>query len=116
MYLTIQFCYNCRRWKCGSDYVVSLLNSCDICLIQEHWLLPDHLGALNISDDFLSFGISGIDNSDLLLGRPYGGCAILFRKLLSPLFLLNGWYAVQSVSALFRLPYPTVHLMTSLLP
>ena len=98
------YSYNCRGWKSGSDYVALLLNSCDICLIQEHWLLPDHLGALNISDDFLSFGISGIDNSDLLLGRPYGGCAILFAKFHH---LLNG---VQSVSALFHLPYPTVHL------
>ena len=28
--------------------------------------------------------MSGIDSSCVLMGRPYGGCAILYRKLLSP--------------------------------
>ena len=35
-------------------YVQSLLQSCDICLIQEHWLLHENLDSLIISDDFLS--------------------------------------------------------------
>ena len=35
--------------------------------------LPDHLGALNISDNFLSVGTSGMENHEILLGRPYGG-------------------------------------------
>lgn len=38
--------YYCRGWK-------SVLQSCDICLIKEHWLLRDSLGLLNISDDLL---------------------------------------------------------------
>ena len=41
-------------------------------IYQEHWLVPDHLGSLNISDNFLSIGTSGMDNHELLLGRPYG--------------------------------------------
>ena len=76
--------YNCRGWKSGSNYVQSLLQSCDICLIQEHWLLRENLDSLIISDDFLSVGVSGMDSSILLSGRPFGGCGILYRKSLSP--------------------------------
>ena len=75
--------YNCRGWKSGSNYVQSLLQSCDICLIQEHWLLRENLDSLIISDDFLSVGVSGMDSSLLLTGRPFGGCCILYRKSLS---------------------------------
>ena len=40
----------------------------------------ENLGALNISSEFLSVGISGMESSELLLGRPFRGCAILYRK------------------------------------
>ena len=75
--------YNCRGWKSGSNYVQSLLQSCDICLIQEHWLLRENLNSLIISDDFVSVGVSGMDSSILLSGRPFGGCGILYCKSLS---------------------------------
>ena len=35
--------YNCRDWKSGSNYVQSLLQSRDICLVQEQWLLHENL-------------------------------------------------------------------------
>ena len=56
-----------------------MCNDHDLCLIQEHWLLPDHLKALNISDssDLLSVGVSGMDDSELILGCPCGGCGTL---------------------------------------
>ena len=72
-----------RTWRSGSNYVSSILDSYDLIFIQEHWLLPDHLGSLNISDDFISVGVSGIDTSKVLVGRPYGGYGILLRKSLS---------------------------------
>ena len=75
--------YNCRGWKFGSNYVQSLLQSCDICLIQEHWLFRENLDSLIISDDLLSVGVSGMDSSILLSGHPFGGCGILYRKSLS---------------------------------
>ena len=75
--------FNCRGWRSGSNYVATTLNSLDFCLIQEHWLLTEHLGALDISDEFISIGVSGMDSSNLLSGRPYGGCAILYRKSVS---------------------------------
>ena len=75
--------YNCRGWRSGSDY---LLQSCDLCFIQEHWLFREHLGSLNNSNDFLSVGVSGggMDSSEILVGRPFGGCGIFYRKSLSP--------------------------------
>ena len=80
----IRFCtYNCWGWRTGSDYVSTLLKSLDFCLIQEHWILSEHLGAIDISDEFISLAVSGMDSSDLHLGRPYGGCAILYCKSLS---------------------------------
>ena len=45
-----------------------------------HWLLNDHLHKIHeISPDFLSVSVSGIDASNLLCGRP----SILYRKSLS---------------------------------
>jgi len=77
----LRFCsYNCRGWRSGSDFVHSILPRCDFCLIQEHWLLSEHLGSLNIPDDFLSWGISGMDSCEFLHGRPFGGCGILYRE------------------------------------
>ena len=77
--------YNCRGWKSGNKYVqLNLLPRCDICLIQEHWLITDHLSALDVDSGFLSVSVSGMDTSSLIRGRPYGGCAILYRKWLAP--------------------------------
>lgn len=61
---------------------MKLCNCYDFILLQEHWLLPDELGLLNcIHDDFISYGLSAVDVSrDILVGRPYGGTAILYRK------------------------------------
>ena len=56
----------------------------DLCLIQEHWLFHDHLNSLNFSNDVLSVAVSGMDDTDLILGRPFGGCGIIYCKSLSP--------------------------------
>jgi len=71
--------FNCRGWNNGKSTVSDLLESHDICLIQEHWLFHDHLHELNFNPDFL---LSGMDSFALHHGRPFGGCAILFRKSL----------------------------------
>ena len=91
--------YNCRGWRSGSDYVKSLLQSCDLCFIQEHWLYRDHLEALNISEDFLSMGVSGMDSSEILLGCPFGGSGILYRKSLSS-FVRRIFTSSQRICAL----------------
>lgn len=75
--------YNCRGWKSGSNFVSNFLIDCDICMIQEHWLFKEQFHCLNISDQFSSIAISGMVSSEFIVGRPFGGCAILYRKSLS---------------------------------
>ena len=49
---------------------------------QEHWLLPSELGILSdLHKDFFGFGYSAVDvYSNILVGRPYCGSVILYRK------------------------------------
>ena len=71
--------FNCRRWNSGYITLKNMIITLDLCFIQEHWLLRNHLNKVSdISPDFLATGVSGVDDSSLLLGRPYGGCAILY--------------------------------------
>ena len=56
----------------------------DILFIQETWLLPSNLYKLaDIHKDYLFHGQSGIVDTELLQGRPYGGVAILWHKKLA---------------------------------
>jgi len=70
--------YNCRglssRFK--KDYIAGLLNDCDIFCIQKHWLHSKQLSDL-CHDGFVYAAVSGFDDSEVLAGRPYGGCAIM---------------------------------------
>jgi len=65
--------------------VNNLSNEHDIVLLQEHWLLPFDLPLLNTAHrHFFSVGLSAVDiSSDILVGRPYGGTAILYHKCLA---------------------------------
>ena len=48
--------------------------------IQEH---HNQLSTINeISHGFCSVSVSGMDSESLLVGRPFGGCSILYRKSL----------------------------------
>ena len=49
--------------------------------IQEYWLLTDdQIQDLNsVSSDHTVFGFSGFEQTDILRGRPFGGCAIFIR-------------------------------------
>ena len=78
---------NCRSLKSSMHDVNRLCESHDLVCLQEHWLLPSELGLLNtIHSDFYSSGSSAVDiTSDILVGRPYRGTAILYRKTLSNL-------------------------------
>jgi len=77
--------FNCRSVKSSVPEVSQLCAKCDILLLQEHWRLPNELDFLNnIHPDFLAFGQSSVDISDIvLIGRPYGGTAILYKKSFS---------------------------------
>lgn len=76
--------FNCRSFKSSLPAIHELCTTHDIVLLQEHWLLPFDLPILNTAhNDFLSIGLSAVDtSSDILVGRPYGGTAILYRKCL----------------------------------
>jgi exonuclease III len=65
--------------------IIRLLNSHDIVCIQEHWLLPNELDLLtSLHTDFYAISTSAVDiTANILIGRPYGGTAILYRKSLS---------------------------------
>ena len=63
----------------------NFIDSLNICLIQELWPIRDHLYKINdISSNFVSVSVSGVDSESVLLGRRYSGCSILCRKSLSP--------------------------------
>ena len=77
--------YNCRGVKSSVQEIRELCQFSDFIFIQEHWLLPFELGILNdIHSNFLSTGKSAVDiSTHILVGRPYGGTAILFNRTLS---------------------------------
>ena len=69
--------FNCNGFSNGLSYLPMLLNSFDVIFLQEHWFSVSELGKLNF-DGFITSVISGFDDSVLLQGRPFGGCAILY--------------------------------------
>jgi hypothetical protein len=66
-------------------------NYYDAIFVQEHWLTPTALHKiLKINDNYVGFGISAMESAvskGFLKGRPFGGTAILIKKV-----LLNSLY------------------------
>ena len=77
--------FNCRSFKNSLPVIHGLCEHHDIVFLQEHWLLPNELGLLNNAHDkFQSYGLSAVDISvDILVERPFGGTAVLYRKSLA---------------------------------
>ena len=66
------------------EYIKSLLNKCQIIMIQEHWLNNSQLERFsNLFSCSSVHGITSIDTSTLLVGRPHGGCCIIYKNSLS---------------------------------
>jgi len=78
--------FNCRGVKSSIDEVRQLCHTGDIIFLQEHWLLPEELTLLSDAHpDFLAVSNSAVDTTaGLLIGRPYGGTGILYKKSLTP--------------------------------
>jgi len=74
--------YNCKGYvEDRIEYMKSLMNECDIIFIQEHWLFQDEICILEQKVGNVSvFGVSPMDSKSLLVGRPHGGCAIMYGK------------------------------------
>jgi hypothetical protein len=74
--------FNNRGKVVINDLIASI--SPDIFMVQEHWLTLDGLYKLNdISENYVVFGSSAMNtciNSGPLVGRPFGGTAILINK------------------------------------
>jgi hypothetical protein len=74
--------YNSRGYAPDRVYYVKhLLSLCHVLFIQEHWLFESDLARLcNGLSDVSFVGVSGMNQNELILGRPYGGTAILYRN------------------------------------
>ena len=74
--------FNCRSTKNTMVEVKLLCDSHDVVLIKEHWLLPCDLHCLGQTHtEYLAYGTSAVDiGKDILVGKPYGGTAVLYRK------------------------------------
>ena len=80
--------YNCKIFKgelkknmCGE-----LLEKCDFLLIQEHWLYEENFNRFDSIYDNVNISIEGksaMDPSIIRIGRPHGGCAILWKSDIS---------------------------------
>ena len=109
--------YNCRGLNAvKSQYVNSLLCSCDLLFVQEHWLCDEQISSLGlINSDFLSCGVCGFASQEVLRGRPFGGSAIFWRKDLHAEFrVLNTGSrrvcAARCVSDTYKLLFINVYM------
>ena len=63
-------------------YIRSLMLHNDVVLLQEHWYNDANINQLESLISGISvIGISGMKEDELLFGRPYGECAILYNNL-----------------------------------
>lgn len=78
--------FNCKNVIRSVERVRKLCRSADIVALQETWLLSHDLPFLGSVDDAFAYtGKSAVDTSEgVLIGRPYGGVALLWRKAAFP--------------------------------
>lgn len=78
--------YNCKHFINDGpkfDFMDMLVKDHDIILLQEHWLYESELCNLaKLGNGYCVNGTSSMDENAPRLGRPYGGCAILWNPLL----------------------------------
>jgi len=78
--------YNLHGFNQGSVGIKELMIKIqpDIIMVQEHWLTPDNLWKLNtLSDNYSVFGSSAMAacvDAGPLIGRPFGGTAIIVNN------------------------------------
>ena len=77
--------YNCKHFKgeLKKNMCKELLDQCDFLLLQEHWLYEDNFHRFDDIDSNFNIiydGKSAMDPTILRMGRPYGGCAIIWKS------------------------------------
>ena len=77
--------YNCSGIKSKVPFVRSLCDQVDMVFLQETWLLPHETNILDVvHPEFNNYSISAVNTEQsILVGRPYGGISILYRKHLT---------------------------------
>lgn len=77
--------YNCRSLKSSLEAVKHLCQTCETVMLQETWRTPEELPVLNqIHPDLYGMGTSAMDSGgSILVGRPYGGIAVLRNRRLA---------------------------------
>ena len=78
--------YNCKGFKYRNfDYLKHLFNGCDILLLQETWLYEfENREFKKVLPECQYYAVSQMDDSDICrVGRPFGGCAILYHSNLT---------------------------------
>ena len=66
------------------EYISELVKNHDLVFLQEHWLMSNQFGIYSKHiDDCYSHCISAMSSTEIIQGRPYGGCSILWKKDLS---------------------------------
>ena len=79
--------FNMHGYNQGSITLRDLQCSCDVFLLQEHWLTPNNLGKFNEDfPEYTAFGSSAMVKcveTGILRGRPFGGVMILLRNNLN---------------------------------
>ena len=74
--------FNCRSCKNSLYEIYELCSTYNFIFLQEHWLLPNELHLLSqIHPNFYASAKSSVDIGEkIVLGRPYGGTAIIYKK------------------------------------
>lgn len=77
--------FNCRGFRNSKEDIFELTRNFDIVALQEHWLPRQNLYQLaEVNPDYSFTAVSPVDLEDgPILGRPYGGVAILWKNELA---------------------------------
>ena len=79
---------NCHGYNGSTEsYLRRVNNNTDVILLQETWLTDCTCSILdNISNDFIVFHSSAMQDKiskNVMVGRPFGGTAVIVRKILA---------------------------------
>ena len=78
------FSLNCSGISNKIPIIRDICHHYDLIFLQETWLTPDNINFLDIAhDDFCSYSMSAVNLDRPLVGRPYGGLSVLWRRSLS---------------------------------
>ena len=77
--------YNCKGFNSSKvNHMLTIISKCDILFVQEHWLFNSQASVFQTYfPDMHSHMVSGMPDTDIMHGRPYGGCAIMWNNTLS---------------------------------